>query len=146
MFHLTENHFLSNNYCLYEDDDGNRAKVIRAEGKFIVRIKFIDERVKAHGLAVPTPVPADFKGVHFKIDTSGGKRHDDPDVVSVCRATGDLISHWIDMISDIDLMDMNPAYFRKEDGSSPTAEEVARHKFSRLAEYEELSELCSSIA
>lgn len=123
----------------YEDSAGNKAKVMKNEGYFVIRVNPNDDKLKIHGIRVDVPVPKDFEGVHLKVDVEPDVDMESPEVKVLLEDINTLINRWISICYDINLLSAKPQWFHMEDGSTASEETVNQYKLERLSIYPELA-------
>lgn len=143
-FQLKDNRFLKDGVCWYEDSFGNVARFTREQDGFRIKLYLKEEGIKARAIRVHVPIPEGEDGATLHLDYEPGRNIESESVIAAQRHIVDIINRWIYMLEDISLLDMKSSILQAANQGT-TEEDIARHKFDRIAQYEELSEVVKGL-
>ena len=143
-FKLTDNHFIQSGVCYYRDEFGNEIRITRQPDGFAVKPIFANKIVTAPGIFVKYPIPEGEKGVHLKMNYSDFVNLEAPDILSMQKGLIALIDRWINLMSDIALLDINDRVIMEKNPGS-TLEDAQHFKITRLSVYEEMQDFLGKL-
>ncbi len=146
MFRLIDNRFLNDGICKYRDEYGNVLFLKREEEhNFVASLRFANKIVTASPVYIEVPV-VNPKGTMLHLEYKDGVDHqEDEDIKCAILGSSDIITKWINMMYDLIFSAADANFITKVNDGRVSAEDIAREKFSRLSQYEELSQAINQV-
>lgn len=144
MFDITENTFLDNGICKYEDEWGNNLFMKRKGDGFVAKLRFADENVKAKPLYYDPHQDPPIDGAYLHLDFLDGRNRDDEELTNAIRGFTEIVQRWIRMLSDIILFGADNEMV-KNANPGMTEQGAWETKVMLLQQYEELAPVMESI-
>ena len=143
---LKKSAFYTEGICIYEDEHGNSVFCKREDNEkpneqsFKAKLRFANSSVKAGTIHVTVPVIDGTEGQNLSIDYPSGTDLESEDIQAGIKLYTFILQRWIDIMYDI-LFSKADVELIQRANEGAEKEDVAREQLSRLADYEELSDV-----
>lgn len=146
MFRLIDNRFLNDGICRYKDEYGNILFLKRGEEhNFVASIRFANKNVTASPVYIEVPI-VNPEGTMLHLEYKDGIDHqEDEDVKCAISGCSDIITKWINMMYDLIFSVADAGFITKANDGRVSTEDIAKEKFARLSQYEELSQAINQV-